>query len=293
MIVLPGPASKDLATRLALELEARLIPVFFKKFPDGESYLRIDGDIRGEDTVIVQTTCPPQDERLMQLFLLASAAECHGAERITAVVPYLAYSRQDKVFLPGEALSIKVVVDMLKTCGARRLITLNAHNPAVLRTLTVPVDDISAIPLLAKHFRDRGLRGAVSLSMGKEGASMAEQAAGVLEGPCDYLPTQRNRQTGEVTIESKPLDVNGKVGIFFDDIISSGGTVMKGVAHAKKLGAARIYVACVHPLLMGDAEANIMKSGADGLVGTDSVPSPVSIVSVAPAIAEALRKWKA
>lgn len=290
MIILPGPASQDLANRLASELKAKLIPVFFKKFPDGESYVRIDSDVQGEDAVIVQTTSPPQDERMMQLFLTASAAKDNGAKKITAVVPYFAYSRQDKVFLPGEAFSAKTVVDLLKTCGATQIITVNAHNPTALKHFNIPAKDLSAIPLLAQHFVDKGFEGAVSLSMGKKGLATAEEAANVLKGPADYVPTQRDRHTGKVTIEEKPLNVKGKVAIIFDDIISSGGTMIKAVAHTKRQGANKVYAACVHPILMADSREKIIQSGADAVIGTDSVPSLVSVVSVAPVIAEALRK---
>jgi ribose-phosphate pyrophosphokinase len=290
MIILPGPASQDLAKRLATEMKTKLLPVFSKKFPDGESYVRIEGDVQGEDVVIVQTTSPPQDERMMQLFLTASAAKSYGARKITAVVPYFAYSRQDKVFLQGEAFSSKTVVSMLQTCGVTQIVTLNAHNPAALRSFDIPVTDLSAIPRLANHFKDKGYEGATSLSMGKKGLTTAEEAAAVLKGPADYVPTQRDRHTGIVTIKEKILDVKGKVAIVFDDIISSGGTMMKAVALTKKQGAKKTYAACVHPLLMADAWAKIIEHGADEVVGTDSVPSPVSVVSVAPVIAEALRR---
>ncbi|MGB9135258.1 MAG: ribose-phosphate diphosphokinase [Candidatus Bathyarchaeia archaeon] len=290
MIILPGPASQDLASRLATELKTKLVPVFFKRFPDGESYVRIDGDVQGEDVVVVQTTSPPQDERMMQLFLTASAAKDHGARKITAVVPYFAYSRQDKAFLTGEAFSAKTIVNLLKTCGVTQIITLNAHNPAALKSFNIPVKDLSAIPQLAKHFKDKGFEGAVSLSMGKKGLATAEEAAVVLKGPADYIPTQRDRHTGKVTIEERALDVRGKVAIVFDDIISSGGTMMKAVAYTKKQGAKKTYAACVHPLLIADARERIIENGADEVVGTDSVPSPVSVVSVAPVIAEALRR---
>ncbi|MCK4222723.1 ribose-phosphate pyrophosphokinase [Candidatus Bathyarchaeota archaeon] len=288
MIVLPGPASQELANRLAVELRTRLIPVFFKRFPDGESYIRIEGDVKDEDVVVVQTTSPPQDERMMQLFLITSAARDQGAQRITAVVPYFGYSRQDKVFLKGEAFSAKTIVELLKTCGVTQIVTLDAHNPSTLSSFNVPVKDLSAIPLLARYFKDLGFANAVSLSMGKKGAGTAEEAAKTLLGGYDYVSTRRNRYTGEVTIEEKPLEVRGKVVIFFDDIISSGGTMIKAVAYAKKQGALKVYVACVHPLLVANAKEKIIESGADEVVGTDSVPSQVSVVSVASLIAEAL-----
>ncbi|MFX1495829.1 MAG: ribose-phosphate diphosphokinase [Promethearchaeota archaeon] len=287
---MPGPASPDLSKRLAMELKINLVPVVSKKFPDGESGIRINGKIRGKNVVIVQTTSPPQDKRMMQLFLLAYAAKDQTARKITTVVPYFAYSRQDKVFLSGEAFSAKIVVDILKACGVDQMITVNAHNPAALASFSILVKDVSAIPLLAKYFKDKGYEGAVSLSMGKKGLATAKEAAQILKGPFDYVSTQRDRHTGKVSIEEKPLELKGKIAIFFDDIISSGGTMIKAVAHAKNQGAAEVYAACVHPLLMADAEKKILQSGADGVIGTDTVPSLVSVVSVAPVIAKALRE---
>jgi ribose-phosphate pyrophosphokinase len=288
MIILPGPASQNLADSLTAELNVEQIPVSFKRFPDGESSIRINGNVKNEEVVIVQTTSPPQDERLMQLFLIASAAKHHGAQSITAVIPYFAYGRQDKIFLSGEAFSAKLIVDLLETCGVRQIVTVNAHNPATLGSFSLPVVDLSAFPLLAEHFRGKGFEGAVSLSMGKKGLAASKEAAAILRGEYDYVKTQRDRQTGQVTIRAKQLRVKDKVVIFFDDIISSGGTMAKAIAHAKVQGARRIYAACVHPLLISDAREKITGSGAEEVIGTDTVPSPVSVVSVAPLIAQAL-----
>jgi ribose-phosphate pyrophosphokinase len=290
MIVLPGPASPKLGRRLASELQAELVPIIHKKFPDGESYIRIKGDIQGENVVIVQTTSPPQDERMIQLFLMVSTAKEQGTKTITAIAPYFAYSRQDKIFLPGEAFSAKTMLGLLKACGATKIVTVDAHNPKTLESFDIPVENLSAIPLLAKYFRDQGYEGAVSLSMGKKGLATAKEAASIIKGPYDYVPTSRDRYTGKVTIEKNPLKIRGKVAIFFDDIISSGGTMMKAVAHAKRQGALMVHTACVHALLMTHAKEKIIQSGADSVIGTDSVPSSVSQVSVAPIIAKALTK---
>jgi len=266
------------------------VPVEFKRFPDGESYIRFEGNVENEDVVIVQTTSPPQNENLVQLFLMADNAQDMGAKSLTAVVPYFAYARQDSVFRPGEALSVKTMVTLLKTCGVSRIITVNSHNPAILRTMPIPIEDLSAISLLAQHFKTRGFKDAFSLSLGKKGTGTAGEANRVLKGGCDYIPTQRDRITGNVTVEKKTLPVKNRDVIIFDDIISSGGTMIKAVKWVKEQEAKRVYVACVHPLLIGETRDKILKAGADGVVGTDSVPSPVSEVSVAPLIAEALKK---
>jgi len=290
LIVVPGPASVELGQKIAQLLKAKAVSVEFKRFPDGESYIRFGGNFENEDVVIVQTTSPPQNENLIQLFLMADNAKDLGAENIAAVVPYFAYARQDSRFRSGEALSVKTIVNLLTSCGVNKIITVNSHNPAVLKNMPIPIDDLSAISLLAQHFKQKGFKNAFSISMGKKGIETATEADRVLKGGCSYIPTQRDRVTGNVTIEKKPLPVKNKTAIIFDDIISSGGTMIKAVSWVKEQGASKVYAACVHPLLTGDTRDKILKVGADAVVGTDSVPSPISEVSVAPLVAQALKK---
>jgi len=266
------------------------VPVEFKRFPDGESYIRFDGNVENEDVVIVQTTGPPQNENMIQLLLIADNARDLGAKTITAVVPYFAYARQDTRFRPGEAFSVKTIVKLLHSCGVNKIFTVNSHNPALLKTLSLPVEDLSAIGVLAEHFKKKGLKNAFSLSPGKKGLDMAIEASKVLEGRYDYIPTRRDRITGNVTVEKKPLPIRNKDVIIFDDIISSGGTMLKSVAYAREQGAKRVHAACVHPLLIGDIEERLLKNGAEAVVGTDTVSSSVSVVSVAPLIVKALKK---
>lgn len=290
MIVIPGPASQELGQKIAELLKTKVVPVEFKRFPDGESYIRFDGKIETEDVIIVQTTSPPQNENLLQLFLMADNAKDMKARTITAVVPYLAYPRQDKRFRSGEAFSIKTIVTLLEACGVHRIITVNVHNPKVLRAFKIRFDDLSAISLLAEYFKDQGFDGAFSLSLGKKARAVAAEANNVLNGGHGYIETRRDLLTGKVTVERKTLPVKGKDVIIFDDIISSGGTMIKAIEWVREQGAKSVYAACVHPLLVGDAKDKIMKSGADGIVGTNCVPSTVSLVSVAPLIAKALAK---
>jgi len=290
MIVVPGPASTELGKLIAKELKVKAVPVEFKRFPDGESRIRLEGDVQGEDVTIVQTTGPPQNENVVQLFLLADTAKDMGAKTITAVVPYFAYARQDKRFRSGECFSVKTIVTLLRTCGVNRILTVNSHNPAIIKTLSMPVEDLSAFGLLAEHFRKLGFKGSFAVSMGKKGLDTAAEAGKVLGGSYDYIPTQRDVVTGNVTIEKKPLPIKGKDVIVFDDIVSSGGTMMKTVAWVKEQGARRVIAVCVHPLLTEDVREKLLKSGADDVVGTDTVPSRVSKVSVAPLIVQALKK---
>jgi len=290
MIIVPGPASQELGRRIAELLNLKIVPIEFKRFPDGESYIRFDGEVENEDVVIVQTTGPPQNENLIQLLLMADTANDLKAKTIVAVVPYFAYARQDQRFRPGEAFSVKTIVTLFKTCGIKKIFTVNSHNPAILKTLQVPIEDLSAISLLAEYFKNKGFDRAFSLALGKKGMATAVEADKILRGGYGYISTRRDRITGKVTIEEKALPVKGRDVIIFDDIISSGGTMVKAVAWTRKQGARTVHAACVHPLLMGDAENRILQSGADSIVGTDSVPSHISVVSVAPLIAEALVK---
>lgn len=290
MKVLLGPASKELGLNIARLLKVETVPVFLKIFPDGESYIRLETEsLQDEDVVIVQTTSPPQDQRLIQLLLMADNALDMKAKSIIAVVPYFAYNRQDRRFLSGEAFSVKTVMKLLHECGVNKIISVNAHSPSVLKTFDIPVDDLSAIPLLAEYFKMKNLvENPVSLSLGKKALSMAAEAHQVLKGGFDYVSTKRDAVTGNVTLEEKKLPVENRDVVIFDDIISSGGTMAKAVKLVKANGARKIYAACVHPLLIGDSQKRIMENGAEGIIGTDCVPSVVSKVSVAPLISNVL-----
>jgi len=290
MIVVPGPASQELGRKIAELLKAKAVSVGFKKFPDGESYIRLEGNVEGEDVAIVQTISPPQDTHLVQLFLMADAAKDLGAKEVLTVVPYFAYARQDKRFLSGEAFSVKTVMSLLGACGISKILTVNSHNPQILKGFRIPVEDLSAISLIADYFRNKGYEGAFSLSLGKKALDIATQANNILKGGYDYVTTERDKATGEVKIGRKSLPVKNRDVIIFDDIISSGGTMAKAVKAVKDQGARKVYAACVHPLLAEGAKEKIVKSGAEGIVGTDCIPSPVSVVSVAPLVAQALSK---
>jgi ribose-phosphate pyrophosphokinase len=290
LIVIPGSASQKLGQKIAELLGAEVAPVLFKRFPDGESYIRLNVDVNGEKVAIVQTTSPPQDTNLVQLLLMIDAARDLGAREIVAVVPYLAYARQDKRFLSGEAVSIETVIKLLEASGTDELLTVNTHEEDVLKKFRVPAENLSAITLLAEHFKKRGLTEAFSLAPDRGASELAKEAAEILGGGYGWLRKERDRLTGDISVEEKRLDVKDKDAVVFDDIISTGGTVATAVEILKQQGAKKVYAACAHPLLIGEAQKRIMQSGAYGIVGTDCVPSSVSAVSVAPLIADALAK---
>ncbi|MEM0313948.1 MAG: ribose-phosphate diphosphokinase [Candidatus Bathyarchaeia archaeon] len=292
MKIIPGPASMELGAKIAQLLGIETISVFSKTFPDGELYIRLEGTVEGDEVIVVQTTNYPQDTRLIQLALITDAAKRHGAKKVTAVVPYLAYARQDKIFLQGEAISIEAIARMLRAAGVDSLVTVNVHQEKVLERFPFPALNLSAIPLLAEHFKKQGFTGAFALAPDRGAIYIAEQANRILRGGYGYLEKHRDRYTGQVSVERGAFDVAGRNVIIFDDIISTGGTIVAAAKILKELGAKDVYAACVHPLLVGDAEKRIMEAGVREIVGTDSIPSPVSKVSLAPLISETLKEHR-
>jgi ribose-phosphate pyrophosphokinase len=293
VIVASGPASQNLGQKVAQLLNANVVPVNLKTFPDKEYCLRFDDEIKDEEVVVVQSTGPPQDTNILHLLMMIDAAKDLGAEKVTAVVPYLAFARQDKRFLPGEAVSVATIVKLIEVCGTDQFLTVNIHSKDILKRFNIPVKNLSAITLLAEYFKGCGLDGAFSLSPDKGAIGLAEEANQVLDGDYGWLRKERDRFTGEIQMEEKSFNVKGRDVIVFDDIISTGGTIAAAVKMLKNQGVRRVYAACVHPLLIGEATKKIIESGAEEIVGTDSVPSFVKTVSLAPLIAEALARMGA
>jgi ribose-phosphate pyrophosphokinase len=289
MKVIPGPASKELGEKIAELTGFKKVTVAHKVFPDGESYLRLEGDLQDEHVAIVQTTSAPQDNNLMQLAFIAAAAKRNSARKVTAVVPYLAYARQDRVFLRGENISIETVANMLHTAGVDELITVNVHAEGVLARFPFPARNLSAIPLLAEYFVQRGFKKAFALAPDEGGLYIAEQAKRVLDDGAGHLDKLRDRQTGQTVQTSNGLEVKDKTVIIFDDIISTGGTIVGAVKILREQGARHIFAACVHPLLIGDAEKRILDAGVEEIVGTDSISRRASKVSLASLISNELK----
>ena len=292
MKIILGPASTALAEKIAELNGYEKVPVAYKTFPDGENYIRLEDNMQNEHVAIVQTTCTPQDSRLMQLAFMAAAAKRNKAQKVTAIVPYLAYARQDKIFLQGEGISVETVAQMLKAAGVDALVTVNIHAESTLSKFPFPAKTLSAIPLLAEYFAQKGCKKAFALAPDKGAMHIAQQAQSVLGGEAGHLEKQRDRYTGQTSQTASPLNVKGKTVIIFDDIISTGGTIVGAAKILREQGAAHVYTACVHGLLIGDAEKRILDAGVEEIVATDSVPSHVSKVSLAPLIAKALKALK-
>lgn len=292
MKIILGPASTELGERISELTNLEKVGVDQRTFPDGESYVRLLGDVQNEHVIIVQTTSAPQDTRIMQLAFIADAAKRNGARKVTALVPYLAYGRQDKTFLQGENISVETVSAMLNAAGVDALVTVNVHAEDALKKFPFPARNLSAIPILAEYFLKKGYKRAFALAPDKGAMYIAEQAQRILGGEAGHLEKKRDRHTGQTSQTALNINVKGKTVIIFDDIISTGGTIVGAAKILRELGAVRVFAACVHPLLIGDAEKRILDAGVAEIVGTDSVPSHTSKVTLAPLLAKELQAPK-
>ena len=290
MIVVQGPGSEQMGSSVADLLGAAGVTADCRTFPDGEAYLCLSSHIGDEDAVIVHSTGPPQNDRIIQLFLLIDTCRDMGVRTIRVVAPYLAYARQDRRRKVGEPVSILTLTKLLESLDVSELLTVNVHNPDVFKHSKIRVRNLSAIPLLAEYFRNQGLEGAFALSLGKKPVDVqhAKNAAEILGGEYDRLKTFRDPDTGVVSLGDAPFEVNGKDAIIFDDVITTGRTHIKAVNLLKEKGAKRVFLACVHSLLSEEAQELIMRVVED-FACTDTVPNRFSRASVAPLIALAIR----
>jgi len=287
--VIATSSSLGLAAKLSRLLSRDLLVAEEKVFPDGEKYLRIPRKLEG-DVVLVHSLHQPQDERFVQLLLAVDAAKGAGASRLAVVVPYFAYARQDKRFLEGEPVSVGALLKAVEAAGADALVVVDIHKPSSLdEWLTIPHRNVIPIKELVSYFQGK-LRDPAVLAPDKGAFHRAQLAAQSLGAECDYLEKSRDRVTGEVRIAPKNVNVSGRDVLFIDDIISTGGTLAAAAKEVLALGARRVYAACTHALLVSSALDKLYAAGIEEVIATDTVPSPVSKVSIAESVAEATRE---
>lgn len=285
--VIAGPASADLAGRLAKQLGAGLVAAEQRVFSDGESKIKL-GKV-AKKCVVVQSTYPPTDTHLMQAMMIAKKCTDDGAEEIIAVVPYLAYARQDRAFLEGEVASVALVARLLQAAGVTHVVTVDIHSQLALSHFS-SIENVSSIPLLAEYAKKMKLARPVVVSPDAGGAERAKEFARLLNVDSLALKKSRDRHTGEVSIDEKmDADVAGKDAVIVDDMISSGGSIVKAAEVLHKKGAAKIYAMCAHALLIGDAADKIKAAGVQDIIATNSIPGGFAKVDLSPAIAAALR----
>lgn len=287
MIVIAGSASPMLSARVAKQLKTRLVKPELQRFPDGELYVRIDPDMKGEHAVVIQSTCNPQNDNLVELCFLLGAVKDLGAKRVTAVVPYLAYARQDRKFKPGEAMSVHTVCRLIEGAGASDVITIDAHHEETMRNFSIPAYNFTAMPLLGRYLKGLELRNPVVLGADRGSVERARQVALEMGAEHDYLEKQRITPE-RVVVQPKRLDVSDRDAVIVDDIISTGGTIIEAAKVLKRQGARSVYSACTHSVTVGKALQRIKSAGIKRVITTDTIEHQVSEVSVAPLIANAI-----
>jgi ribose-phosphate pyrophosphokinase len=282
MYVVGGTASKTVAEDLSKELHTPLAKTISKRFPDDELYIRILDDISGEDVIIVQTTYP--DSNIVELFLLQNAVKEAGANKVTVIIPYLGYGRQDKKFETGEPISARAIAEHI-SLHADKAITVDPHKQHILDFFTIPAFSCSAVPELATYLKKKDID--MVLAPDKGALDRAKQASNIIGCNFDYI--EKTRIDG-ATVEIKPknLQVNNKKVAIIDDIISTGGTMAKSIKELKKQGAKKILVACTHGLFAGEAIKKIISAGCNEIISTDTIRSEFSKVKIAPCISQLL-----
>jgi ribose-phosphate pyrophosphokinase len=289
-LIVIGPASVKLGSRLTAESSLEAVAVEHKTFPDGESYIRINGDVSGKRVLAVQSTYPPQDRHLMQLYLIIDALKDLGAEKVYAAVPYLAYARQDGRFRSGEAVSVNTVIKLLEALRVDGFITFNIHKQASMEAFHIPALNLSAMPAIGAYVKELGARRPLVVAPDEGAVPLAEEVAEALNAEYTWFEKRRDRSTGRVETSYRKLDVKGRDVLIVDDIVSTGSTIANVAQMVKAQGARRVLVGCVHALLAENALERMKAAGVDLLLGPDTVEGPVSQVSVASLLLEGARR---
>jgi ribose-phosphate pyrophosphokinase len=276
LMVFAGSSSKALGQRIADRLGIELGDVVLKQFSDGEVYVRFDESIRGADIFLVQSTSTPVNDSLMELLIMINAAKLASAHRITAVMPWYGYSRQDKKSSPREPITARLVAQLLEAAGVDRVLTMDLHAGQIQGFFQIPVDHMTATPILADHFSERQFagdfaEGLVVVSPDAGRAKLANHFAEKLGARLAVLAKQRpDHNEAEITFLIG--DVDGKAALLIDDMIDTAGTLCAGAAVVKKAGATKVLAAATHGILSGKAYDRLAESVIEEIVVTDTIP---------------------
>ncbi|HKF52669.1 MAG TPA: ribose-phosphate pyrophosphokinase [Candidatus Acidoferrales bacterium] len=266
------------------------------QFSDGETRFQILENVRGADVFVVQACSQPVDSHLMELLLMIDAFKRASAWRVTAVIPYYAYARQDRKDRPRVPISAKLVADLLETAGASRALTLDLHAPQIQGYFNVPVDHLFAAPVLVEYFQSNGIRKATVVSPDAGGVERARFFAKRMDAPLAIVD-KRRIDVNVSEVMHLIGDVKGRPALIIDDIIDTAGTLVKTAEALLKEGATEVYAGCTHAILSGPAIERICKSPIKEVIVTDSVPlteeakhvSKIKVLSVAPLLARGIR----
>ncbi len=286
--VISGKSSEELAKKLSKKLKANLVRSEVRVFPDGESKITLKGNVSKRKSIVVQSIYPPVDTNLVQALSLISKAKETSSE-VIAVIPYMGYARQDREFLPGEIITMKVLAKLFKGVGASKIIAVDIHSAIGFKHFTIKSKNVTAIPDLVKYFKKLSLKNALVVSPDQGGKNRAKEFAKEFESKYIALEKKRDKKTGKVQIKTKNSDtVVGRDLILVDDMISTGGSIIKATQFLKKQKCKRVYVACTHALLMNGAEKKIRKAGVTSIVSTNTIPGKTSVADVSNTIAKAI-----
>lgn len=292
--VIAGTSSGELAKKIARKLGAGLVRTQSTTFPDGESKITLGrgGSSSGmpgtKKAVVVQSIYPPVDTNLVHaLSLVAKARE--AAPEVVAVIPYMGYARQDREFLPGEVVTMKVLAKLFGGAGASEVIVVDIHSKVGLGHFEIKSQNVTAVPELAKYFKKMGLKNPLVVSPDQGGRGRAEEFARSSKLDCIALEKQRDRRTGRIRIKTGGVDgIRGRDVILVDDMISTGGSIIKATEFLRRQGCGRVFAACTHGLLTNGAEERIKGAGVTEIVSTNTIPGKTSSVDVSAAIAKAV-----
>jgi len=287
--IIAGNSSEELARKVSKKIKANLIKSEVKVFPDGESKITLKGKFSKNKTIVIQSVYPPVDSNLIQLLSIISKAK-ENSNEVIAVIPYLGYARQDREFLPGEIVTMKVLGSLFKGVGLSKIIVIDIHSKIGLKQFKIKSENLTAIPDLVKHFKKIKMENPLIVSPDQGGKERAEKFA--KESNLDFIALQkfRDRKTGKVKIKNGDLnDVKGRDLILVDDMISTGGSIVKATEFLKKQKCKRVFVACTHALLINNAEKKIKDAGVTKIISTNSIPGKTSVVDIADTIVKAIK----
>jgi ribose-phosphate pyrophosphokinase len=298
MKILSGTSNPRLSKEIAKKLKLKLINTNIKRFSDGEIYIEINENIRGNSVFVIQSTSTPANDNIMELLLCIDALRRSSAKNITAVIPYFGYARQDRKVAPRTSISAKVVANLLTNAGASRVVTVDLHAGQIQGFFDMPVDNLFTTPLFARYikkkFKNKKLM-CVSPDVG--GVQRTRGLATKIKADLAIIDKRRPRP-GQSKVMNIIGNVRGKTCIIVDDIIDSGGTIVNAVDALKKAGAVDVYVFITHAVLSGEAAEKIKKSKIKKLIITDSIDnslkiknnSKIEVISIAPLMAEAINR---
>lgn len=297
MKIFTGSSNAALAEEIVKYLEIDLGRCVLDRFSDGEIHFYIDENVRGEDVFVVQSGCADANFHLMELFFMIDAFKRASAGRITAVIPYFAYARQDWKDRPRVPISARLVADLIERAGANRVLTMDLHSPQIQGFFSVPVDNLMAAPVLAGHIRSMKLEDLTIVSPDAGGVGRARYFAQRL-GANLAIVDKRRPAPNEAKVLHVIGEVRGQNVVLFDDMVDTAGTMTLSAEALAKEGAKRIFAACTHPVLSGSALDRIAKSRLERLFVTNTIPlsdkaaasGAFTVLSVAELFGEAIRR---